>query len=117
MESKVISLQLLSLSWFGLTARIYFLIESKNQNVPLSHPFLYTKSRSGTFTTKAQMLFSRSLRLVGRNINMYFIAVMEPVKQPVGEERTKKRCCAHARGSQPARIYSIVVSKPGDSLI
>lgn len=48
---------------------------------------------------------------------MYFIAVMEPVKQPVGEERTKKRCCAHARCSQPARIYSIVVSKPGDSLI
>lgn len=48
---------------------------------------------------------------------MYFIAVMAPVKQPVGEERTKKPCCAHARRSQPDRIYSIVVSEPGDSLI
>lgn len=38
---------------------------------------------------------------MGRNINMYFIAVMEPVKQPVGEERTKKSCLAHARRSQP----------------
>lgn len=55
--------------------------------------------------------------MLGRNINMYFIAVMEPVKQPVGEERTKKSCCAHARYSQAARIYSIVVSELGDSLI
>lgn len=52
---------------------------------------------------------------MGRNINMYFIAVMEPVKQPVGEERTKKSCLAHARRSQPCS--ETVVSEPGDSLI
>lgn len=48
---------------------------------------------------------------------MYFIAVMEPVKQPVAAETTENACCAHARHSQPAGICPIVLLEPGDSLI
>lgn len=124
--SKFVPLQLLSLSRMGFTATDSRKLFWLNQN--LLHSVISLHSLFSLFNhenlkwniqNKSSAVVSRSLRLAEKSINKYFIAVMEPVKQPVGKERTKKPCCAHAhaRRSQPARIYSIVVAEPGDSLI
>lgn len=114
MESKVISLQLLSLSWFGFTAR------KKEMNWIKTFLFLVLsfihKEQKWNIHNKSTNVVLQKSQIVGKEYKYVFYCGNVPVKQPVGEERTKK-WCAHARCSQPARIYSIVVSKPGDSLI